>query len=248
MRVVISQSMLFPWVGLLEQVRLADAFVHYDDVQFSKGSFVNRVQIKTAEGMRWMTVPLQDLHLGQCIDEVRIAPAVRWRSQHLDLLARSFSGAPYSADALALAEQVYCAGHERLGALARASLLALADYFGLSAGKRFDDVRTLGIGGSSSARVLDVVQRLGGRHYITGHGASRYLDHVLFERAGVQVQYMSYQCRPYSQAHGPFTPYVSGLDLVAHCGRDGAAWIGSPAIPWQDFMAQIKAADTAGKA
>lgn len=248
MRVVISQSMLFPWVGLLEQMRLADAFIHYDDVQFSKGSFVNRVQIKTAEGMRWMTVPLQDLHLGQRIDEVRIAPAAHWRDRHLDLLARSFADAPYAADALALAEQVYAAGHERLGALARASLLALADYFGLSAGKRFDDVRALEVGGSSSARVLDVVQRLGGRHYITGHGASRYLDHGLFESAGVQVQYMSYQRRPYPQAHGAFTPYVSGLDLVAHCGRNGTAWIASPAIPWQDFMAHTKAADAARKA
>ena len=36
MNVVISQPMLFPWVGMLEQVRLADSYVHYSDVQFSK--------------------------------------------------------------------------------------------------------------------------------------------------------------------------------------------------------------------
>jgi len=36
--VVISQPMLFPWVGMFEQIRLADMFVYYDDVQFSKGS------------------------------------------------------------------------------------------------------------------------------------------------------------------------------------------------------------------
>ena len=47
--VVISQPMLFPWVGMFEQIRLADVYVHYTDVQFSKGSFVNRVQIKTAD-------------------------------------------------------------------------------------------------------------------------------------------------------------------------------------------------------
>ena len=31
--VVISQSMLFPWVGTLEQMLLADVFIHYDDVK-----------------------------------------------------------------------------------------------------------------------------------------------------------------------------------------------------------------------
>lgn len=236
MRVVISQSMLFPWVGLLEQVRLADAFVHYDDVQFSKGSFVNRVQIKTPEGMRWMTVPLQDLRMGQRIAEVRIAPASRWRELHLDLLRRSFASAPHAADALALAERVYATEHDNLGALARASLLALADYFGLAATTRFIDVGALQIDGASSERVLGVVQRLGGSNYITGHGAARYLDHEGFERAGVQVQYMDYQRRAYPQSHGAFTPYVSSLDLVAQCGRAGARHIQSNTVSWRDFL------------
>jgi hypothetical protein len=39
--VVISQPMFFPWVGMLEQLKLADTYVHYDDVQFEKGSFSN---------------------------------------------------------------------------------------------------------------------------------------------------------------------------------------------------------------
>ena len=62
-RVVISQPMLFPWVGLFEQIRAADVYVHYDDVQFSKGSFTNRVQIKTARGPRWLTVPGASVHV-----------------------------------------------------------------------------------------------------------------------------------------------------------------------------------------
>ncbi len=59
--VVISQPMLFPWAGMFEQIRLADVYVHYPDVQFSKGSFTNRVQVKTAGGSRWLTLPLRDL-------------------------------------------------------------------------------------------------------------------------------------------------------------------------------------------
>jgi len=54
-RIVISQSMYFPWVGLLEQIRLAEFFVHYDDVQLTR-VFTNRVQVKTAQGSKWITV------------------------------------------------------------------------------------------------------------------------------------------------------------------------------------------------
>src|SRR6188768_4131453 len=107
MQVVISQSMYFPWVGFLEQLRLADVFVHYDDVQFSKGSFTNRVQIKMPIGRRWMTVPLVDHHLGQAINEVRIKAPGEWRAGHMDLLRESFEGAPFKEDAIGIVEQVY---------------------------------------------------------------------------------------------------------------------------------------------
>lgn len=236
MRVVISQSMLFPWVGLLEQVRLADVFVHYDDVQFSKGSFVNRVQLKMPDGVRWMTVPLAGVQLGQRIDEVRIQPVARWREQHLALLRRSFADAPHAQDALALAEQVYAQDHASLAHLARASLLALVHYFGLDAQCRFADSADLGVGGSSSERVLRIVQHLGGRIYVTGHGAARYLDHAWFEREGVEVAYMAYRRQPYPQSHGPFNPHVSGLDLVAHCGRAGLQYIQSNTVAWREFL------------
>lgn len=237
MRVVISQSMLFPWVGLLEQVRLADVFVHYDDVQFSKGSFVNRVQIKTPEGMRWMTIPLDTLRLGQHIDEVRIATDRDWQDQHLSLLERSFKGTPYAADALQMAAEVYATEHPHLGALARASMMVLCRYFGLDLDTRFIDVKDLGIPGNSTERVLSVVRKLSGEVYITGHGAARYLDHTAFEQQGIRVAYMDYQPRPYPQSHGEFTPYVSGLDLVAHCGKAGAAFIAGSTLPWREFMA-----------
>jgi len=237
--VVISQSMLFPWIGMLEQLRLADVFVHYDDVQFSKGSFVNRVQVKTARGVEWMTVPLRDLHLGQRIDEVQIAPPSRWRQAHLDLLARGFEGAPHAADALRLARDVYAGEYASIGSLARASMLALADYFGLSVGTSFVDVTGLDIGGASSDRVLAVVKHHGADTYVTGHGGSRYLDHLAFERAGVRVEYMAYRRLPYPQLHGVFTPHVTALDLVANCGRAGIQYICSETVSWRDYCASV---------
>ena len=235
MNIVISQSMLFPWVGLLEQVRLADVFVHYDDVQFSKGSFVNRVQVKTPQGMRWMAVPLLDLHLGQKINEVQVPPSKEWRDAHLALLESSLANAPFRRDALGLAEGVYAADYANIGALARASLMALVEDFGLDAHCRFIDVESLDIPGSSSDRVLSVVKCLEGDKYITGHGARRYLDHELFERSGVAVEYMTYNCTPYPQGHGDFTPYVSALDLVANCGKLGLESINSGTTDWRSF-------------
>ena len=87
--VVISQSMYFPWVGLLEQVRLADSFVHYDDVQFDRG-FYNRVQVKTEQGSRWITLPLSNHRRGQKIDEIVVDDNMNWRKRHRDVLLQAY--------------------------------------------------------------------------------------------------------------------------------------------------------------
>ena len=77
--IVISQSMYFPWKGYLELISLADIFVIYDDVQFSKGSFTNRVQIKSPNGKQsWLTIPMEGLKSGQKINEIFLKNINTW--------------------------------------------------------------------------------------------------------------------------------------------------------------------------
>ncbi|QEY62069.1 WbqC family protein [Metapseudomonas lalkuanensis] len=236
MRVVISQPMFFPWPGFLEQVCLADVFVHYNDVQFSKGSFTNRVQVKTAKGSHWLSVPLTGLSLGQLIAEVRPDHRTDWRTRHRALLEQAYAAAPYRTEMLALLDQVYASDCDSIAKIGDLSLKVLCEYFGLARNTRFVGIEELGIGGAGSERVLAIVRALGGSHYVTGLGARNYLDHQAFERAGIQVEYMNYSKSSYPQLHGDFTPFVSSLDLVANCGRQGAELIQPSTLPWREFV------------
>ncbi len=230
--VVISQPMFFPWVGFLEQLALADELVVYDDVQFSKGSFTNRVQLKTAHGSEWLTLPLRGLSLGQAIRDVRVDERAGFRRKHLTTLEQRYARAPHQAAMMKVAERVYAVRSDWLVDIAQESTLALVEAFGLCIpAPRI--ASSLGVAGRSSERVLAVVTRLGGTHYVTGHGAKAYLDHEAFDRAGVSVEYMSYRKEPYRQLFGAFTPYVSALDLLANEGPAGARFICSGAVPWR---------------
>ena len=235
MRVVISQSMYFPWVGLLEQICLADIFVHYDDVQFTRG-FYNRVQVKTAQGSKWLTVPLRDKHRGQKINEVKVDNREDWRRQHVNSLKQAYRNAPFCDDMIALVEDVLSKPAEVLPDISRASLVSLAKSFGLEHKCTFLDSSTLGVLGRSSQRLCDIVMRLGGDEYVTGHGAKNYLDHNLFESKGIKVSYMRYLCNEYPQLHGKFNPYVTALDLVANCGRDGGRVLMPKTVSWKEFI------------
>jgi hypothetical protein len=237
-RIVISQPMYFPWVGLFEQVRLADIYVHYDDVQFSKGHFANRVQVKTAQGSRWMTVPLADLHLGQLINQVVPDDSQPWREQHLALLSDAYRGAPFAEEMLQIVHRVFSLPYRTLSELSIASMHAICEYFDLAPRTQFLISSNLKLAGRSSERVLAIVKHLQGDVYITGLGARNYLDHELFEQRGVAVEYIDYRLRRYEQLHGDFTPYVSTLDLVANLGKAGHEVFCSGTVGWRDFVAK----------
>jgi hypothetical protein len=227
--------MYFPWSGLLDQIRLADVFVHYDDVQFARG-FLNRVQVKTANGPCFMTVPLRKHPRAVLIEEVEPCAPHEWVPAHRALLLDALRGAPHLDDAIALFDAVTREQAPSLGALARRSMLAVSDYFGLSAGTRFLRSDTLGVEGRSSERLLGLCRSLGADTYLTGHGARNYLDHALFEAHGVAVRYMDYRAVPYPQRHGAFTPYVTSLDLVANCGPGGVRNLCSGTLGWKEFL------------
>ena len=232
--VVVSQSMYFPWCGLLDQVRMADIFVHYDDVQYARG-FFSRVQVKTEHGIKWLSVPLRDQHRGQSIDDCRIDHSTDWRQKHRDVLRQAYRKAPFVGEMLAVVDRVFAEAHDSLGMLGRATIHALTDAFGLPT-PRFLHSADLGIAGSSSQRLRDITTALDGSVYLTGHGALNYLDHAIFDDRGIEVRYMDYAIGPWPQDHGDFTPFVTALDALAFLGPAAATALHSTTLHWSEAL------------
>ena len=238
--VVILQPQFFPWRGVFEQIRLAAEFVHLDDAQFQKGGYTNRVQLKTANGPLWLTVPV--LRHGKLppIAEVEIDYKADWREKHLRTFAMSYARAPFAAAARALLSDVYAerprtiaeldiAGTERCCAA-----LDLHPAFSRSSATPAD--------ASQTERLVALLVPRGATRYVTGMGALNYLDEPRLAAAGIEVRVMRYTRRPYPQLHGAFDPHVSILDTIANLGPDAAAALDSPAEPWYDALASHAAA------
>ncbi|WP_431821037.1 WbqC family protein [Burkholderia sp. F1] len=237
MKIVISQPMFFPWVGLLEQIVLADRFVHYADVQFARRSFTNRVQIKTQHGSLWLTVPLEKSDRSARIDQIQTVHS-DWRERHLRTLSQAYAKAPCVREMLALVESVYAQPQPHLGALSLASMQAVCRYFDIALQDKLYDSAELDVGGHKHDRILGLVQHLQGTTYITGQGALNYLAHDEFERHGIAVEYMDYAKLPYPQLHGDFDPFVSSLDLIANHGRAGKQFLRPQTVNWRDMSSR----------
>src|SRR5579871_2810387 len=219
--VVIMQPQFFPWRGVYEQMRLCDEFMFLDDVQFQKGGFVNRVQIKTAQGSQWLTVPV--LRGGRLppIRDVAIDYRNDWREKHLRTLKAAYARAAFAADMLTIVSDVYAEKPATIAQVAIAGTERCAAYLGLHPQITFSSATP--VAAVQSLRLVELLEPRGTTTYITGLGALNYLDEPLLASHGIEVRVMAYRRTPYPQLHGVFDPHVSILDTIANLGPEAVA-------------------------
>ena len=223
-KIAIVQSNYIPWKGYFDLIAAADAFVLYDDMQYTRRDWRNRNQIKTAEGLQWLTVPVQVKgKYAQTIYETEI-DGMHWAAQHARSLRQNYGKAPHFDAVMAVLEPLYATEWRHLSAMNRAFLEAICAY--LSITTPLLESRDYVLAEGKSDRLADLVAQLGGDMYISGPAARDYLDAAAFSRRGIGVEWFDYGGYPeYPQFWGEFTHGVSILDLLFHCGKDAPAFM-----------------------
>lgn len=226
MRIGIIQSNYIPWRGYFDFIAQVDLFVIYDDVQFSKGSWRNRNQVKTRHGRKWLTVPVQ-YRLGMAIDEVRIGRTANqsWQDAHQQALSDALGTAPYFADALDLWKEGIAFGDATLSELNVRLTRLICGYLGITT--PIVRSRDYGLTGAKSERLVQLIKRVGASIYLSGPSAKGYLDEALFAANGIALEYKSYDYAPYPQLWGEFEGAVTVLDLIANVGPSAKEWLQS---------------------
>jgi hypothetical protein len=225
-RCAIVQPSYIPWRGYFDIIRRSDVFVFLDDVQYDRRGWRNRNRIKTAEGSRWLTIPVHARGAqisGLPIDQV-VMSGDEWPRQHLEMLRRAYRKAPFFEQYTEWLERVYGAPPERLADFTIATTVELAAMLRIT-GTRFIRSSALNAGGRKTERLLAVLERVGATRYLSGPSARAYIDESQFERAGIALEWMEYNYPEYPQLHGAFDAHVSVLDLLFMTGDRAADYI-----------------------
>ena len=227
MNCVILQPSYIPWRGFFHQIQKADVFVFYDDVQYDAVGWRNRNKIKTAAGLKWLSIPVRHRGTraaGTPICQIPICWDTNWSRKHFQTLCHAYSKAPFFDNYRSALEQMYSASPELLADFTIHSTIQLASWLGITAAQ-FLRSSEMKVSGTKTRRLLEVLQHVGATHYITGPSARDYLDEQLLRESGISVEYMSYDYPEYPQLHPPFEPQVSVLDLLFMTGESAGRYI-----------------------
>ena len=202
-----------PWVGYFHKIASVDKFIFLDDVQYSKGSYTNRVQYLFDGGVRWLTIPCKP-KLGTEINQVRIA-SDNWQEQHLNKIKVAYRNCPMF-DELWPHIQNWLSS-EASGKVSDLNIHIIEKICGyLNIRTQFFRSSEVFIGKEPNAsdRLVKLTKAVGGNEYFSGLGAKKYQEERPFLEQNLSIIYSSFVEEPRRQASTCFKKGLSVLDLI----------------------------------
>jgi hypothetical protein len=226
--VVILQSNYIPWKGYFDLINLADEFIFYDDVQYTRLDWRNRNKIKTSDGLKWLSIPVgYDMKLK--IQEVEMKNQ-NWKKKHKKTIEQNYSKAPFFPEYKFILEYLYDNNISNLSEYNQYCIKYLSGILNIKTS--FLNCTDYSPEGYRTERLINILKKAKASRYITGPSAKNYLQEDLFKEACIDLEYFSYQGYPeYPQLHGPFVHEVSVVDLIFNAGKDSYQFLKSFTSP-----------------
>jgi len=226
-RVAIVQSNYVPWRGYFDLIASVDEFILLDDAQYTRRDWRNRNRIKTPDGTRWLSIPVQvSGRYTQPVNETRIAEP-DWAMRHWDIVRSTYSRSPVFDVHADFLQRLYASAPEPfLSDINRHFLENVNDLLGIDT--PLVDSRVYAPQGRREERLLDLCIKAGATEYVSGPTARSYLDGEHFEASGIDVRWFEYgPYGEYDQLHPPFVPDVSIIDVLLCGGTDAPSLVRS---------------------
>jgi hypothetical protein len=224
-RVGIIQSSYIPWRGYFDFIASVDMFVFHENIQYTKGDWRNRNQIKTPRGLEWLTVPVNYNSVGQLICDTTIDSGQAWVARHIRRFQENYKQARFLEHAMAVLEADQLSTLTTISQLNMHTTKRICAYLNITTPMVIST--DLMLTGSKTERLLQIIKRLGGDVYLTGPTADAYLDKLAFKEANISLEYKSYDYPDYPQLWGEFNGKVSVLDMIANCGPESPRFLRS---------------------
>ncbi len=206
---------------------MVDEFILYDDMQYTKRDWRNRNKIKTPQGLKWLSIPVEvkGKYL-QKINETKVSDK-NWGVKHWKSIEQNYSKSRYFSDYKDIFEELYLNNNEEyLSKINYKFIKTINKILGITTLIR--DSSEFKLEEGKTQRLLSICKCCDADIYLSGASAKNYFDEELAKEMYIEVQWMDYSdYKEYSQQYLPFTHNVTILDLIFNEGQNATKFMKS---------------------
>lgn len=214
MRIAIMQPYFLPYIGYLQLMNAVDKFVLYDDVNYINKGWINRNRILVSGKEYLFTIPLKEVSQNKLINEIYLSDDPKWRGKLLKTFEQAYKKAPFYLTAFAVTEKIINLDAEKVSDWIADSFAILAQYLNIqteivASSSIYQNTHLKG-----QERILDICQQEKADHYINPIGGTDLYDKSIFDKAGIQLNFLKSKPLIYSQFKNEFVPWLSIVDIM----------------------------------
>lgn len=196
-------------------------------MQYTRRDWRNRNRIKTAQGIKWLTIPVKvkNQYYQKIKDTVVSDP--KWNIKHWKTICHNYSKAQFFHEYKDFFEELYLGLNEQYLSQINYKLLAvICEILGIDTKISWSMDYQLKEG--KSEKLFHLCKQAGAIEYISGPSAKGYIDEKLFRSESIALRYMDYSDYPeYNQLYPPFEHTVSIIDLIFNEGNNAPKYLRS---------------------
>lgn len=219
-KIAILQSNYIPWKGYFDIINMVDEFILYDDMQYTKRDWRNRNRIKTPQGLKWLSIPVEIKgKYYQKINETKISDD-SWSINHWAQIKRNYSKAKYFNKYKDIFEELYLnCSSKYLSEINYQFIKLINEILNIDTKIRFSHEFNLVEG--KTERLLNICKDCKADIYLSGLSAKSYFNEEIAKKENIKVEWMEYSgYKEYEQLYPHFSHEVTILDLLFNEGEN----------------------------
>lgn len=221
MKLAIMQPYFFPYIGYFQLINTADAFVIYDNIQYTKKGWVNRNRILVNGKDDYITLPVKKDSDYLNIVERKLADS--FADDKIKMLRRiteSYRKAPEFGNVFPVIEAAINSSSENLFEYIYQSLQQVCNFLNIKTPFIVSSTVPANHQLKSQEKVIAYCQVLGAAEYINPIGGVELYSKEAFHQHNIKLSFLKSTEIVYPQYKNEFIPWLSIIDVMMFNSRE----------------------------
>lgn len=182
-------------MGYFYKIAQCDSFVFFDDVEYTKRSFIRRVKIHKPHKRdedKYLIVPLQKHSDFADISELKLLPDSKWQQRIKAQIHQTYSKAPYYFQLESILDTFFKSEWKTDSFANFSTEIILHVSAMLDLDRKWIYSNNLDIKKHKAEANIEIIKKVDGTEYISGLGAKKYQTKAQYLEQGIQLTYSNY--------------------------------------------------------
>lgn len=215
MKLAIMQPYFFPYIGYFQLISATDAFVIYDNIQFTKKGWINRNRILVNGKDEYISLPIKkDSDYLNVVERNLADSFIDEKLKMLRRITESYRKAPEFNAVFPVLEAAINTPYSNLFEYIYKTLQHVCGYLDINTPFIVSSTITANHHLKAQDKVIAYCQALGATEYINPIGGLELYSKEIFQQNNIQLSFIKSSEIVYPQYKNEFVPWLSIIDVM----------------------------------